>query len=249
MNHKLNFSLGDEVNDRLISKIYPQQKILARTWTDNVFRVWTPTLWVVRNEVAYSTYIYAMSSPYAKNCWPLYWPNIFEEGRVCYSKSILNDRLSPEDAKDFQDPNITINFAVSEFFTTRYHYFDFDESFIPSCLTFPWEYWTRDEYYDHCGLNCTCEDYEGECDYCMSNPPEEELGMYKVDDFFSKLENLSKVDTFTVLNDMPRMNVTDTLESTIHGYNRYRDIMKERARLYDEQVQAQRALRQAAAQG
>lgn len=196
---KTNFVLGNKPNHRLIAKTYLPQLVLATTNTGASYRVWTPHIWAFRDEVSCNTYLYAASSQYFNHVYPLYWPNIFPDGRVCYAMADTIPTLGriPTDKYDqYYNADFTIDAMVSDFFTSIFHYFDFEPANIPHKLFMHnrYAYWTKDEYWGD--EVCIHDEYFGDCpDGCEmdgSEPDESEIGMFMVDHFFQNLENASR---------------------------------------------------------
>lgn len=195
---KHNFVIGNEVNERLIFKTYLPQNVLATTASDNTYRVWTPHIWAVRDEPSCNTYLYATSSPYFLQAWPLYWPNIFEDGKVCYASSDLiptSSIIKNEHYNIYSDSDKLIDDMVNDFFVSKYHYFDnfLDNIPTPYRKFSYFDYWTKEEYWDDQQVECECSYEDGVC-YCESpEPADDDIGMYKVDEFFDFLESSSKL--------------------------------------------------------
>lgn len=226
IHNQYNFVIGENPNERFISKTYAPQRVLVNTAEGNTFQVWTPHILAMRDEVGCVTYLHASASSWFHTVWPLYWPNIFEDGKVCYAAPdvVPSTFAIPEYQLDlYSDPGFTIDSMVSEFFVSKYHYFDFGEDYIPYKLRFAWDYWCKEDYWDqyneeecpHGGYRYDCSDCEEED---SEGIPENELGMYMVDTFFEKLESLSKLESILLRPHWNQITARSVLQSTLRNY-------------------------------
>lgn len=181
----------------LASALIEPRRVTVVTEVDT-YEVWTPYVWVYMEQYGYYTFnkifLRALASPSAEWSAPLYWPNIFMEGRVC---SATEDSLALQgyDGAPEQLPA----YAFNLYLTSLFSYFDFPSNeYVPDLLVDPttYSYWDSDDWYD--GHDC------GDGEWCGCEVDDHTtLGMYQIDQFFDKLSVCSPQQVRNFVEQVP----------------------------------------------